>query len=68
MLFNAVFANNTIWSSFSSFSEFLTLWFDFMMYFMIPAVIAQIFVVAAEPVILIAIQSKGAEREIKLKS
>ena len=38
------------------------------LYFMIPAVIAQIFIVAAEPVILIAMQSKEAEREIKLKS
>ena len=54
-LFNLVFANNVILSCFSSF-----LFFD--LYFLIPAVIAEILNSVAELVLLIGMPKKGIRR------
>ena len=59
MLFNLVFANNTILSCFYFFSLIIDL------YFLIPAVIAHIFNPIAELVILIEHQSKKQKQKWK---
>ena len=60
MLFNLVFANNTILSCFFFFFLIIDL------YFSIPAAIAQIFSPIAEPVILIGIPSQEVKAEIEI--
>ena len=62
MLFNLDFANNTILSCF--FFYFFPLIID--LYFLIPAVIAQIFSPVAGLVIPIAIPSKEEKEEIEI--
>ena len=62
MLFNLVFASNTILSCFFFFSLIIDL------YFLIPAAIAQIFNPIAELLIPIGIPSKEANGEIEIYS
>ena len=59
MLFNFDFANDVILSCFFLFILIIDL------YFLIPAVITQIFIPIAEPVIPIEILTKEAEAEIE---
>ena len=59
MLFNFDFANDVILSCFFLFFLIIDL------YFLIPAVITQIFIPIAEPVIPIGILTKEAEAEIE---
>ena len=60
MLFNLVFANNTLLSCFFLFFLIIEL------YFLVPAIIAQIFNPIAELVIPIGIPSDEAKAEIEL--
>ena len=62
MLFNLVVANNTILSSFFYFFLIIDI------FFLIPAVIAQVFNLIAELVILIRVLSKEAKAEIEIHS
>ena len=60
MVFNLIFANNTILSCFFFFFLFIDL------YFLIPEVITQIFNPTAELVILIGMPTKEAEAEMEI--